>query len=180
MTRRGGFTIVELIITITIMAILMTLAVVSLRSTQANGRDAERTTDIEEIARSLETLYSSNRSDLAVSGRYAGSDAIKNQLNTQKTYNFLPDINQNALRAPGVALTANVSLIAATNTTQTTAGVLPQPTKDTYVYQPLARNATTGAWSLCVNHLTTECRKFNIYYRLESDNTVQMITSKNQ
>lgn len=180
MTRRGGFTIVELIITITIMAILMTLAVVGLRGTQANGRDEDRKADIGNITRSLEAFYSSGRDDLATNGRYPGTNAIKNQLNTQTTYDFLPDIEQNSLRAPGIAPTANASLIVATNATQTAAGILPKPTKDTYVYQPLYRNPSTGAWTLCVDHLTAECRKFNLYYTLETDSTVQMIMSKNQ
>ncbi len=56
-TTKNAFTIVELIIVITIMAILITLGVVNLRGTQANARDNERKTDIETIAQHLETYY---------------------------------------------------------------------------------------------------------------------------
>jgi prepilin-type N-terminal cleavage/methylation domain-containing protein len=54
-----GFTIVELIIVITIMAILMTLGVVNLRNAQVNARDTERKTDISTIAKYLEVYYTS-------------------------------------------------------------------------------------------------------------------------
>ena len=53
MTRRG-FTIVELVITITIMGILLTVAIVNLNATQANGRDAERRGDVESLALNIE------------------------------------------------------------------------------------------------------------------------------
>ncbi len=52
-----GFTVVELLITLIVMAILLTLGVVNLRSTLANGRDTERQSDIEVIARGLEQYY---------------------------------------------------------------------------------------------------------------------------
>jgi len=55
--NRRGFTIVELIITISIMAILLTLGTISLSDSQANARDSERKTDINTIALHLETFY---------------------------------------------------------------------------------------------------------------------------
>ena len=54
--KRRGFTIVELIIVITIMGTLLILGVVNLRGSQANSRDAERRTDIETIATHMETF----------------------------------------------------------------------------------------------------------------------------
>ena len=61
-----AFTIVELVIVITIMGILITLGVINMRSSQANGRDAERKTDIETIAQHLESYYTG--------GTYATTD----------------------------------------------------------------------------------------------------------
>lgn len=58
--RRRGFTIIELVIVITIMAILLTLGVVNLRGTQASARDSERTTKAESIAQHLEAFYTSS------------------------------------------------------------------------------------------------------------------------
>jgi len=73
MTRRG-FTIVELIITITIMGILLTLAVVNVGSTQLKARDDKRVASVQAIGSYLDGFYSN--------GRPAGGDipTIKNQI----------------------------------------------------------------------------------------------------
>lgn len=176
MTRHAGFTVVELILTITIMAVLMTVAVVGLRSTQANGRDVERKSDTDIIARSLEQFYISTSSTGEAVGRYIGTSAV-----TVSTLgSLMPDLSQDALHAPQIATTDPISLVPATNAVQTAAGVSPQPTTSTYVYQPLTYNSGTSTYSLCTNHLTTECRKFNLYYRLEKTADIQMIVSKQQ
>jgi len=84
----------------------------------------------------------------------------------------LRDIDTDSLKAPGIS-DPTESFIPATNATQTTAGVTPQPTISQYVYQPLHGDGT-----LCNDAF--ECRKFNLYYRLESDNSVNMVSSINQ
>jgi len=84
---------------------------------------------------------------------------------------YLPDADIKAFIAPGQS-DPYATFIAATNNVQTAEGVLPQPTKDQYVYQPIDNDGI-----LCA---TRDCRKYNIYYRLESDNVVRMISSKNQ
>lgn len=175
---RRGFTIVELVITITIMGILLSLAVVNLSSTEVNGRDAERKGDVEAIALALESYY--NNEDSAASGAYdlsGGSyPATINISNTTAFTTAFPDIDPKSVRAPGVSESSPVSLVSATNATATTAGVLPQPTISTYVYQPIRKNGT-----LCTQILVKgDCRRFNIYYRLEADNKVYMVTSKRQ
>jgi len=170
---RRGFTIVELIITITIMGILLVLGVVNLRGTQANARDDERKTDIEAIAMQLESYYTSGNDASTTFGRYPSTSIIGNERVT------LRDIDPKSLATPGAAVDANnipiSSLVAATGGAQiqTTAGVTPQPTINTYVYQPVQADGT-----LCTGVL--ECRKFNLYYMFETDNTVYMVTSKNQ
>lgn len=174
---RRGFTVVEIVITITIMGILLTLAVVGLNATQVNGRDSERKGDVESIALTFETMYKNGSLDstagaITVNGTYPGTSDITEVIIRKNT----PDIDPKVLRAPSVKTTDPISLQAATNTTQTTAGVTPQPTLTTYVYQPITNTGT-----LCAgNSATVLCQKFNIYYRLESDNSVQMVTSKNQ
>ena len=85
----------------------------------------------------------------------------------------LRDIDDKSITAPGIT-DPSQTFISATNNMQTTAGVLPQPTINQYVYQPLQSDG-----SLCTSELQ-ECRKFNLYYRLEADNTVYMLTGKNQ
>ena len=176
--NRRGFSIVELIIVITIMGILLILGVVNLISTQANGRDAERKTDVETIGLQLETYYTSGTDGVGTTGTvdlntYPSTAIIGQELA------MLRDIDTNSLKAPGQT---NSSLTAATNNVQTTAGVSPQPTINKYVYQPIKSDGT-----LCTG--TYECRKFNLYYTLEiasvsancpSPGFVCMLTSKNQ
>lgn len=176
---RRGFTIVELLITITIMGILLTLAVVSLTSTQANGRDSERQGDAETIVLNLESYYNNSSQDsqgnfFMSGGTYPGWGYL-----IPSTFaKILPDIDPKSTRAPGVDPSSPMSLVAATNNTQTPAGVQPQPSKtnDVYVYQPLTKNS-----ELCADPFVDgECRKFNIYYYQETSNSVQQLTSKNQ
>lgn len=176
---RRGFTVVELVITITVMGILLTLAVVNLTSTQANGRDSERKGDTESIAYNLESYYNNQGEDgagnLAGSGgTYPGTTSISNDTTFATV---VPDIDPKSVRAPGIDISSAKSLVVATNATQTATGVLPQPTKanDVYVYQPI-----TATGTLCTNSATTECRKFNLYYFQESSGSVQMVMSKNQ
>lgn len=55
--KRLGFTAIELLIVIAIMAILLTLGVVSFRNYQAHTRDKERMADIHSIQNYLESIY---------------------------------------------------------------------------------------------------------------------------
>ncbi|HEY8886049.1 MAG TPA: type II secretion system protein [Candidatus Microsaccharimonas sp.] len=174
MTRRG-FTIVELIITITIMGILLTLAVVNVGTTQAKARDDARKSDIESIASNLESFYISGTDNSTNFARYPSLGLTGPAANITTN---LRDANLNSFLPPG---TTDVSLtfLPSTNTgtlpsIQTTAGVLPQPTKDQYVYQPIK---TDGSVCLAGD---IDCRKYNLFYRLETDNTVYKWTSKNQ
>jgi prepilin-type N-terminal cleavage/methylation domain-containing protein len=160
-----GFTIIELIVVITIMSILLVLGVVNLRGAQANGRDVERKQDIETIATHLEMFYTSG-SDIIANGQYPSVDPSNSLIGHETS--MLRDLDQQSLTAPDVTQGTD-SLIAASDVNT------QSPSIDQYIYQPIA---TDG--SLCDNSATKECRKFNLYYRLEVDNTVQILTSKNQ
>jgi prepilin-type N-terminal cleavage/methylation domain-containing protein len=181
--KRRGFTIVELIIVITIMGILLTISVVNLRGAQANSRDAERRTDIETIATHLEMFYTSGNDSSTSVGTYpptsvmTGVDGIA-AMTAQKA--ALRDIDPNSLIAPGapsLPSTSTTSLVVATNNTQTIGGVTPPPASATsqnqYVYQPIQQDG-----SLCTSG--SACQKFNLYYMTEIDGVVQMVTSRNQ
>lgn len=166
MSKRA-FTIVELIITITIMGILMILAVVSINATQVRARDDERKTDIEAIATALESYYNVGNDSVSGYNRYPTTTLAASESSIRE---YLRDINTQSVIAPGEE---TISLVAATNATQTPEGVSPQPAYGQYMYQPI--NSTGG---LCTG--SVECRKYNLYYRLETDNTVYKYTSKNQ
>ena len=55
---RKGFTLVELLVVMAIMAILATLIVGGFRSSQARGRDAQRKSDLKQVANALEIFFS--------------------------------------------------------------------------------------------------------------------------
>ncbi len=168
--NRRGFTIVELLIVIALMGILLTLSVVNLRSTQISSRDTERKTDIDTIASQLEIFYKVGTDNSSVLGRYPSTVELDNSTDIQTS---LRDADLKSFTPPG-ATSADTGFKIATNSTQTTAGVTPQPTTSTYVYQPLQQNET-----LC-NSAAQMCTKFNLYYKLETDGLVYMKTSKNQ
>lgn len=172
---KRGFTIVELVITIVIMGILLTLAVVNLNDSQANARDAERKSDVESIALHLENYYNNQDPSLFMSGgTYLGSS----YMNDAEVYDFLPDIDPKNVHAPGVDESSSISVQEAINNVTTVTGVSPLPTKnnDIYIYQPL-----TSSGSLCVDPFVDgDCRRFNLYYYSEVDKAVIKITSKHQ
>jgi len=168
MKRNAAFTLVELLITMTIMVMLIIIAVVNLRSNQANARDDQRKSDVNAIAQQLETYYESGTPTTSA-GQYPGTNDI-NTLSEIQT--LLPDLDTKDLWAPNVSTSGALSFTVATSTTT------PTPDINTFVYMPL-----TDSGGLCTtagSTATTECRKFNIYYALEATSGTQKVTSKHQ
>lgn len=56
--RLKGFTLVELLVVMAILSVLVSLIAGGFRSSQARGRDAQRKSDLKQIANSLELYYS--------------------------------------------------------------------------------------------------------------------------
>lgn len=177
--KRGGFSIIEIIVTVTVLGILLTLAVVSMSSAQINARDTERQSDVESIALYFENYRKNNSvteldNGMSFSGWTYPDDVIVSSPAYFKR--VFPDIPASTVRAPGVKESEPMSLIMATNNNPTTYYVTPEPTISQYVYQPLTKDG-----ALCYDlFILSGCAKFNIFYRLESDNSIQMISSKAQ
>jgi prepilin-type N-terminal cleavage/methylation domain-containing protein len=69
MTNRSAFTLIELLVVMAIIGILVTVGLVSFRSSQARSRDAARKSDLKQISSSLELYYSDH-------GKYPPSNLI--------------------------------------------------------------------------------------------------------
>lgn len=53
-----GFTLVELLVVMAILSVLVAVTLTAFRSSQAKGRDAQRKSDLKQMASSLELFYS--------------------------------------------------------------------------------------------------------------------------
>jgi prepilin-type N-terminal cleavage/methylation domain-containing protein len=162
MGNRPGFSLVELTIVIGIIGILTVLATFRVGDSAIKARDAEREADTSTLAAYLESWQKGQGQ-----GNYPSTTQIANNTVWVKS-NFL-GIDLDSLSAPGTA-GAN-SVVAATDSTQTTAGVKPQPTIAQYVYQPLKKDGT-----LC-SALSDACSSFNMFYRKELGSVVTMVES---
>lgn len=170
--QKRGFTIIELIVVITIMAIMLAYGVVNFRGSQTTSRDQERQNDVTNFSLALENFYKIGYSGSTTYNRYPSTDQLAGSTTTI-IKSIFPDIDLKSLKAPDITDPVN-TLVMATNSTATTAGVTPQPTTSQYVYQPLSQAGT-----LCSSSATM-CQKYNIYYKLEGDGLVYQLQSKNQ
>lgn len=171
MKKRVGFTVVEVVIIIAVLGILTGLAVVSMRSSLPQSRDSERRGDVNNIAVHLDSL-AANGYPGGVSIAKGSYPSTAHLSSPSAISSVLADLNTKSLTSPS-SPSGTISLVMATNSNTTTAGVTPQPTPETYVYQPLAADS-----SLCAL-ANTECRRFIIYYKLESG-AIETKLSRNQ
>lgn len=172
-----------------IMAILLTLTVINLTGNQVNGRDAERKADADAIARGIEARYRQGNGmvtspSYVAPGSYPSVNEIQHMLGqsvatfapSQVTGGYLtdglPGTGKNNFLAPGLSTTAFAPLCSASCQPAETGAVTATTTKDTYYYEPI----DTGG-NICIN---TSCVRFNLYYRLEKDGTLQTIRSEHQ
>jgi len=88
----SGFTMIELIVVITVIGILSTIGVASYSRVQANSRDAERSSKITILAEALEKYYDKN-------GEYPSCAAMSQATNTVVA-NTLEDITTDILTTP--------------------------------------------------------------------------------
>ena len=168
-SSRPGFTIVELAVTIVVISILMGLSGFGVNRSITLSRDEDRRTDIENIRTHLDSAYRSGFPNISgLQGAYPSTTHIT----TNGVDAVFHGFNKQNLQAPKTDPNGH-SIVVATNNLTTTADVRPIPTIATYVYQPLT---ATGA--LCTGSL--ECRKYNLFYRLETETDVKKVTSKNQ
>ncbi len=164
-----GFSLIELIITITIIGILVGLVVFTPKTFLVSARDQERSDDVRAIARRLEEAYSSQ--DLGYPAYPSTAEITTDITNHTRTMDRIP---RDAFKSPGGA--DNSVTVATTNASTNPAGA-NTPSLTQYVYQPL-----TADGSLCTANPSTSssCARYFLYYRSEADNTVRFIKSIHQ
>lgn len=192
MSARRGFTIVELVVTMVIMAILLTLGVVSLVRSQANARDTERRSDTDAIARGLEVLYRKGYTAGSLSiptGSYPDVDEMNYMLGragatTPNVTDVVTGTTDQTFRPPSVSDFSGMVTAPCT-----TAGACPAAvdssasgtsldsvvTPNVYYYEPIDANGNVCKGVVCV--------RFNLYWRTEvpvNAATLGMIRSKHQ
>lgn len=181
MQRREGFTLIEILVTVSIILILMMLAVVNLRSTQMNARNAERLADIENMTRQLDSLYTQGMSytvagsPVNLRGSYPTTVHMDDTNAKKEIFKALPD---DVIIAPGKT-SPDESIFPADDGDEAIGTVAPAPSaSQPYVYQPISNTGT-----LCTDAATQTCRRFNFYYWQEASSgpgTVVMVRSVNR
>ncbi len=119
MRMSRGFTLIEILVTISIMVILLTLAVANLRSTQVQARDTERRNDAESIARGLEERYNLGNTTATLpagyvnKGSYPGNNEIVHMMGCERSASpeaFTPTKVQGGYLTAGLPGTTEKSL----------------------------------------------------------------------
>jgi prepilin-type N-terminal cleavage/methylation domain-containing protein len=180
-SHRSGFTIIEILVVIVIMAILLGLTVVNMAGQQVLARDNERKQDAENIARGLERYYNEvAKPSVGKIGRYpdiatATNDIVQNNVlpgiehsnlyfsfndGTTSSFKSITDLTGNTPAEEPAATAAITALLNA----------------DTIVYVPMRWNGSL--WEVCGSD--EECTRFALYYFTEKDSVKHVIMSKQQ
>ena len=165
MKYRSGFTILELMFTITIMAILVTVTAVPAFGALPRSRDTERFNDIASIARRLEQAYAAQEV-----GQPAYPTTTKLLADISSNSGTVSRLDPSILSAPDAG---GSSVVAATSNSLTAPKGTGSPVLNEYVYQPL-----TDSGALCTG--TSTCIRFFLYYRTEEGNEIKITKSIHQ
>lgn len=185
-----GFTIVEILITLVVMVILLTLGTISITGLLANARDAEREEDIGAIARGLEHRYNQGNSYLVGSDgkgsyptvnefRHMRGDNIASGFSpTQVSGGYMTKIlagtNDSTLLNPAGAnqfvLECQSSCAVPGNTAQL--NTVFAANADPYVYSPKDING-----NVC---MSAPCFSFTLYWLSEASGSRQIVESKHK
>lgn len=191
MHKHKGFTILELTIAMVVMVILLTIGVVSYRSSLAHARDREREVDVQTIAEYLENIYpqeirNSSGSVIKKAGAYP---ILPSEIDESTTYleTIFSDLNPSAMTPPGVSLRktpnlgAHGSYVPGNSVSNCSIYYLcySRPndvagSKDAYVYIP-----GPEANDVCTTHAgVSDCRRYVIIYRKEVGNERVVVESR--
>lgn len=192
---KRGFTAVELIITLSLMAILLVLGTVSLRSSLIDGRDAERASDIATITRGLEQYYTNGNPktfSYETKNTYPGAYEINFMTGTCASIgtaaNYSPSTCSEDYLVSALPGASNATLTPPNFTSKqliTSYGqserspvtimndyIAAQLDLGKYLYKPMSR----GSYALC----NSACDQYALMYKNEKTGTIITIKSKHQ
>ena len=187
-TLRRGFTIVEIIIVLMLIAILLALAMVQFGRSQVDARDNALKAHAETIARGLEEYYRTGNSAYAIApGKYPSTDEVRHAFGDNVTdvgAQVAGGYRDTWLGGARLEATAKLRLITTSGQTpENTTNVQHSTPVGAITYEPLVFTPASGGdpdrFTFCTTKATA-CSRFNIYYRTEKDNTVHTIRSEHQ
>lgn len=158
MKSRSGFTVIELIVTIAIIAILLAISILTFSKQQIEARDHTRQSRATILAEALEKYYEDN-------GEYPSVPSLVSESgNTGSTIAAKLKVESDVLIFPGVTASTTNSLTSGSPTT----------TKAKYAASSVNSTENTA----CQTSTTGGCDTFTITYKKEEDNSDVVIKSR--
>ncbi len=160
--RYKGFTVVEMVVVITIIGVLASLATVQLLRSETVSRDKQRADDVTSISLTLQDIYDTGQVDdsIIASGDVSVTNSVpmgypstqlvnSSYMSMAQASGILQSIRLDARKSPNLhsgAVSPSFSIVAATSTAdldngaKTAGGIALSTTNDVYVYQPFDSN----------------------------------------
>lgn len=158
MKSRSGFTVIELIVTIAVIAILLAISILTFSKQQIEARDQTRQSRATILAEAIEKYYEEN-------GEYPSVPSLVSESgNTGSTIATKLKVETDVLIFPGVTSSTTNSLTSGSPTT----------TKAKYAASSINPTENTA----CQTSTTGGCDAFTITFKKEADNSDVVITSR--
>lgn len=158
MKNKSGFTVIELIVTISVIAVLIAISIFSFTKQQVEARDQTRYSRATILAEAIEKYYEAN-------GEYPSIPSLVSESgNTGSTIATKLKVEPGTIVFPGVSSSTTNSLTSGAPTT----------TKAKYAASSIDATENTA----CQTSTTGGCDAFTITYKKEADNSDVIINSR--